>query len=163
MRSFSLNQGGISMLQLDIKDLDFFATRDAVHGLIGRYKNLLTIVPVRDMPAVNQSFSFIPPCTNRSLNAVEQSAERNIKRERLFEERDALMQRLHAAIDELKPNEKYIIVYSYLQEEKMPDVDIYTDLGISRTKYYEMKQDAIVRLAFYLGIEVYDEKEGDYT
>lgn len=151
------------MLQLNIQDLDFIATRDAVHKLIRRYKELLMIVPIRDMPAVNQSFSFIPPCTNRSLNNIEQAAERNIKRQKLFTERDELMDKLHVSIDELKPYEKHIIVYAYLQEEKMPDVDIYTDLGISRTKYYEMKQDAIVRLAFYLGIEVYDEKEGDYA
>ncbi|WP_017548642.1 ArpU family phage packaging/lysis transcriptional regulator [Salinicoccus carnicancri] len=152
------------MLQLDIQDLDFFATRDAVYDLLKEYRKLLMIVPVRDMPSVTQSFSFIPPCTNKSMNSIEQSAERNIRRQQLLQKRNELMDKLHHAIEELKPYEKHIIVYSQMQEDKMMDVDIYTELGISRTKYYELKNDAIVRLAFYLGIEVYESgKEDDYA
>lgn len=78
-----------------------------------------------------------------------------------MDKRDHVMQQMHEAVDCLKPHERYIIVYKYLQEEKVADVEIYTELGMSRTKYYELKNDAIVRLAFFLGIESYEKGADD--
>ncbi|KIH70037.1 ArpU family phage packaging/lysis transcriptional regulator [Salinicoccus roseus] len=143
------------MSLMKIEDLDVTATRNAVHDFIEEYHQLLHLSPLREEPSITQSFSFIPPTTNRSLNNVEQAASRNIKREKLLEKREEVMNLMHEAVECLKPNERYIIVYKYLQEEKMMDVELYTELGISRTKYYGLKNDAIVRLAFFLGLEVY--------
>lgn len=144
------------MLSLNIKDLDFKRTRHKVIKYIKEYNYLLALKPLRDEPQITQAFSFIPPSTNRSLNNIEQSASRNIKRDELMQQRERVLESLHDAVEKLPPDEKFIIVKNYLNDEST--MNIYMDLGISKTKFHEVKQDAIVRLAFYLGIECY---EGD--
>ncbi|ARQ04384.1 hypothetical protein CA207_11330 [Macrococcoides caseolyticum] len=144
-------------LLLEIKNLDFIKTRKNVYKLFNKYNRLLCLMPVRSYPSVTQSFSLEPPTTVKNLNKIELSVSKNIEREQMMLERQQLMDNLHNAIDNLKPDEKYIIVNKYLQEERGIDIDIYTELGIGKTKYYEIKNDAIIRLAFYLGIEEYSE------
>lgn len=144
------------MLSLNIKDLDFKRTRSKVLKYIHEYNYLLALQPVRDEPQITQAFSFIPPATNKALNSVEQSASRNIKRQQLMDKRERVLETMHSAIDKLPWDEKYIVVENMLN--KNTAVEVYIDLNMSKTKFHEVKQDAIVRLAFYLGIEVY---EGD--
>lgn len=144
-------------LLLEIKNLDFIKTRKNVYKLFNKYNRLLCLMPVRSYPSVTQSFSLEPPTTVKDLNKIELSVSKNIEREQMMLERQQLMDNLHNAIDNLKPHEKYIIVNKYLQEERGIDIDIYTELGIGKTKYYEIKNDAIIRLAFYLGMEEYSE------
>lgn len=144
-------------LLLEIKNLDFIKTRKNVYKLFNKYNRLLCLMPIRSYPSVTQSFSLEPPTTVKDLNKIELSVSKNIEREQMMLERQQLMDNLHNAIDNLKPDEKYIIVNKYLQEERGIDIDIYTELGIGKTKYYEIKNDAIIRLAFYLGIEEYSE------
>lgn len=144
-------------LLLEIKNLDFIKTRKNVYKLFNKYNRLLCLMPVRSYPSVTQSFSLEPPTTLMDLNKIESSVAKNIEREQMMIERQQLMDKMHNAIDNLKPDEKYIIVNKYLQEERGIDIDIYTDLGIGKTKYYEVKNDAIIRLAFYLGLEEYSE------
>ncbi|PKE34646.1 ArpU family phage packaging/lysis transcriptional regulator [Macrococcoides caseolyticum] len=144
-------------LLLEIKNLDFIKTRKNVYKLFNKYNRLLCLMPVRSYPSVTQSFSLEPPTTVKDLNKIELSVSKNIEREQMMLERQQLMDNLHNAIDNLKPDEKYIIVNKYLQEERGIDIDIYTELGIGKTKYYEIKNDAIIRLAFYLGMEEYND------
>lgn len=144
-------------LLLEIKNLDFIKTRKNVYKLFNKYNRLLCLMPVRSYPSVTQSFSLEPPTTLMDLNKIESSVAKNIEREQMMIERQQLMDKMHNAIDNLKPDEKYIIVNKYLQEERGIDIDIYTELGIGKTKYYEIKNDAIIRLAFYLGLEEYSE------
>ncbi|TDM35206.1 ArpU family phage packaging/lysis transcriptional regulator [Macrococcoides canis] len=144
-------------LLLEIKNLDFIQTRKNVYNLFNKYNRLLSLMPIRSYPSVTQSFSLEPPTTVMDLNKIESSVAKNIEREQMMIERQQLMDKLHNAIDNLKPDEKYIIVNKYLQEERGIDVDIYTELGVGKTKYYEIKNDAIIRLAFYLGLEEYSE------
>lgn len=144
-------------LLLEIKNLDFIGTRKNVYNLFNKYNRLLSLMPIRSYPSVTQSFSLEPPTTVMDLNKIESSVAKNIEREQMMIERQQLMDKLHNAIDNLKPDEKYIIVNKYLQEERGIDIDIYTELGIGKTKYYEVKNDAIIRLAFYLGLEEYSE------
>lgn len=145
-------------LLLDMQHLDFKQTRTNVYNLFRRYNRLLRITPVRSMPSVTQSFSFVPPATTIMLNSIESAADKNVQREQLMKERKELMDKMHAAIDNLKPDEKYIIVNKYLQDELGSDYNIYTDLGIGKTKYYTVKNDAVIRLAFFLGIEEYSKE-----
>ncbi|UTH10918.1 ArpU family phage packaging/lysis transcriptional regulator [Macrococcoides canis] len=144
-------------LLLEIKNLDFIQTRKNVYNLFDKYNILLSLMPIRSYPSVTQSFSLEPPTTVMDLNKIESSVAKNIEREQMMIERQQLMDKLHNAIDNLKPEEKYIIVNKYLQEERGIDIDIYTELGIGKTKYYEIKNDAIIRLAFYLGMEEYND------
>ncbi|GAB3061095.1 ArpU family phage packaging/lysis transcriptional regulator [Salinicoccus sesuvii] len=140
---------------LKIDGLNFEATKEAVHNRIREYHQLLHLSPVREEPSVTQTFSFIPPTTNRNLNNIEHAASRNIKRQELMSKRDHILEQMHEAVECMKPHERYIIVNKFLKEERAADVDVYTDLNLNRTKYYELKNEAIVRLAFYLGIEIY--------
>ncbi|KAA1039130.1 hypothetical protein ERX35_007910 [Macrococcus equipercicus] len=145
-------------LLLDMQHLDFKQTRTNVYNLFRRYNKLLRIAPVRSMPSVTQSFSFVPPATTMTLNGIEAAAEKNILRQKLLDERKDLLERMHAAIDNLKPEERYIIVHKYLQDDLGSDYEIYTDLGVGKTKYYTIKNDAIIRLGFFLGVEEYHDE-----
>ncbi|MGK0575521.1 ArpU family phage packaging/lysis transcriptional regulator [Macrococcus capreoli] len=151
----------MTSLLTEMKNLDFIKTRRNVYRIFKRYNKLLNLLPLRSMPSVTQSFSFIPPSTVSGLNKIEVSADKNIKREQMMQERETLLNRVHEAVDNLKPDEKYIIVNKYLQDERGIDFEIYTDLGIGKTKYYEIKNDAIIRLAFYLGIDEYMEDDAE--
>ena len=149
----------MNSLLLDIQNLDFKKTRSNVHHTFKKYKRLLGILPVRSMPSVTQSFSYIPPTTNVCLNGIEAAAAKNIEREKMLKEREEILEQMNNAIENLKPDERYIIVHKYLQDQRGIDYEIYTDLGYGKTKYHEVKNDAIIRLAFYLGIEVYEGSE----
>ncbi|MGV2927198.1 ArpU family phage packaging/lysis transcriptional regulator [Macrococcus capreoli] len=149
----------MTTFQIEVQNLDFIKTRRNVYKVFNRYNKLLNLLPLRSEPSLTQSFSFIPPSTITGLNKVEQCAARNIKREMLLKEREELLKIVHEAVDSLKPDEKYIIVNKYLKTEKGIDYEIYTDLCIGKTKYYEVKNDAIIRLAFYLGLDEYMEVE----
>ena len=106
-------------LLLEIKNLDFIKTRKNVYKLFNKYNRLLCLMPIRSYPSVTQSFSLEPPTTVKDLNKIELSVSKNIEREQMMLERQQLMVNLHKAIDNLKPDEKYIIVNKYLQEERV--------------------------------------------
>lgn len=139
-----------SMLKLDEK-----ATLKSMEKAIYKYRKLLFLMPLVSMPSVTASYSFVPPSTAERMTTIERAVHKNREREKLLIERDNYMHVFHQAIDRLKPDDKYIIVNKYLQKEKALDYEIYSDLGIGRTKYYTLKKDALITLAIYLGIEVY--------
>jgi len=57
------------------------------------------------------------------------------------------------AVAGLDPKEKYIISNKYMKGRVMNDVDIYTDhdFGYGRRKYYEIKDEAVAKMARILG------------
>lgn len=145
----------LQLLSLDIPEVNFTKTKCNVVKFINEYNYLCEIVPIREEAQITQAFSFIPPATNRQLNNVEQVADRNLKRQQLFKRRQLIMDKMHKAVENLPPDEKFIIVKNYLNNQK--NIDVYNDLYISKTKFHEIKNKAILHLAFYLGLEVYED------
>ena len=146
----------LDMLDMLTDELNVSATRSRTYKYIKRYKSLLKFKPIRNAQKVTQNLSFIAPSTNKDLNAVEMAASKNIRQEQLLKERDKMIECMKEAMDSLTENERYIIE-SLLGDTKLPDIDIYTDLMISKTDYYKLKRQTILKLAVYLGIEVYSD------
>lgn len=140
--------------------IDFKATRKNVSQAFKKYKKLLRLQPVRVMPNITQAFDFIPPSTDRLMNGIETAVHKNIEREKLLKEREVYLELIHDAIKHLSDDEKYIIVKSFVSEDCESDYSIYSDLGLGRTKYYRLKNEAILHIAFSLGIEAYYSEAG---
>ncbi|MDG0962153.1 ArpU family phage packaging/lysis transcriptional regulator, partial [Bacillus paranthracis] len=81
-----------------------------------------------------------------------------IERIELEQQRKEYMDWVHQAVNTLKPDERYIIFKSYMEEEIESDLNIWLELGVGKTKYYKLKGSALLRLAFNLKVEVYKKK-----
>ncbi|RAK48390.1 hypothetical protein C7R57_01470 [Macrococcoides caseolyticum subsp. caseolyticum] len=88
---------------------------------------------------------------------MERSAYENLKREKLIEERNQLKELLFEIVEQLNEDEKYIIINKFLSDNETSDYDIYYDLCIGKTKYYQLKKEALLKLALLLGLEIYKE------
>jgi ArpU family phage transcriptional regulator len=132
------------------------ATRKAVERELEKYRDLLVTLPVDCSPKITASYSLIPPSnTNEFHSKTEEAA---IERADFERYRDNYFKKIHAAVEALKPDEKFIIVNRYMQQVTGYDPDIWMDLGIGKTMYYELKGKAMLRLAFGLKIEVYKKR-----
>lgn len=140
-----------------IKHIDIKSTIKNVNALLKRYNYLIRVLPERTMPKITQSYNSIPASTVRSLNAIERSAYENLKREKLIEERNQLKELLFEIVEQLNEDEKYIIINKFLSDNETSDYDIYYDLCIGKTKYYQLKKEALLKLALLLGLEIYKE------
>ncbi|ULG71913.1 ArpU family phage packaging/lysis transcriptional regulator [Macrococcus brunensis] len=135
--------------------IDKKATRNNALDALRKYNRFLKMMPIRSMPKVTQTYSFILPTTANGLNALESAVSKNIEREKLLKERERYIKLIHEAVNHLSDDGKYIVVNKYLSGEDSGDFNIYTDLGIGKTKYYSIKNDALIQLAMLLGIEEY--------
>lgn len=61
------------------------------------------------------------------------------------------MQRIQAAVNRCSEMERAIIVQCYMQTEDVYDYEIYNELGISESKFYQLKRKALDKLAVILG------------
>lgn len=135
------------------------ATKKAVERALVKYRTFLITLPMYLMPKVTPSYSLVPPSnTNLFHSSTEDAALERIEYE---EERSFYLNKIHEAVNTLKENERLIIIKKYLQHDLVGyDPDIYTELNVGRTKFYQIKGEAMLRLAFALKIEVYRDREG---
>lgn len=136
-------------------DIDEKATLKNMKGAIEKYRRLLFLRPLVSIPSVTASYSFIPPSTAKRLTSIENTVNQLVEREKVMEERNRYMDSFHSAIEQLRPDYRFIIVKKFLQIDRAADVEIYTELCVGKTKYYELKKEALLYLAMYLGIEVH--------
>jgi ArpU family phage transcriptional regulator len=130
------------------------ATKKAVEELMESYRYYLHTLPRGHMPKITQTFSDMPPSlTNQFHSSTENAA---IDRLTFEQERNAFMSMIHEAVNKLSPKDMFIITNAYMQEEIGYDVDIYSELGVGRSTYYNLKGKAVLRLAFALQVEVYE-------
>lgn len=106
------------------------------------------------MPKVTPSYSLIP---SSNTNAFYSSTEDAVLERIEFEQNRAdCLTKIHDAVNSLKDIEKMIMVKKYLLHDQHGyDLFIWTELGLGKTKYYAIKGEAMLRLAFALKIEVY--------
>jgi ArpU family phage transcriptional regulator len=133
------------------------ATRKAVEEALEEYRDLLVTLPMNCSPKITASYSLIPPSNSNDFHSKTEDAA--IERAEFEMHRNKFLNKIHAAVETLKPDEKYIIVKRYMQQETGYDPDIWMDLGIGKTMYYSLKGKAMLRLAFALKIEVYKKRE----
>lgn len=99
------------------------------------------------------SYSIVPPCvTNEFNSSTENTAIERMEYER---NREKFMRWIHRAVNRLPKTERKIVIMFYMDEEMGYDPDIREEIGIGKTKYYQLKGKAILRLAFSLKKEVF--------
>ncbi|MFD9627721.1 ArpU family phage packaging/lysis transcriptional regulator [Peribacillus muralis] len=132
-------------------------TKREVEKAIAEYRDYLITLPVFFMPKVTPSYSLVPPSnTNTFHSSTEDAAVERIEFEK---NRNDCLTKMHDAVNGLKDIEKYIMVKKYLLHDQLGyDVEIWTELGLAKTKYYAVKGEAMLRLAFALKIEVYKKR-----
>lgn len=134
------------------------ATKKEVEKVLYKYRDYLITLPMYLMPKVTASFSITPPTsTNAFHSSTENAAIERIEYER---ERDRFLTEMHDAVNSLKDIERNIIIKKYMLNGDIGyDREIMMDLGLGKTRYSEIKGEAILRLAFALKIEVYMKSE----
>lgn len=134
--------------------IDEKRTKNSVERKLIKYREYLVTLPNSMTPKVTPSYSIIPASNTNSFS----SKTENIAIERVMyeQERNNFMNQIHAAVETLKAEEKKILIECYLIEDTLPDVEIWTDLHMGKTKFYKCKQKALLRLAFALKAEVYE-------
>lgn len=97
--------------------------------------------------------------TPRSYTGVtsDQTADISVynvdQEERMHNQYEQVMR----AVGRLASIQRKIIEERYLGEEDVTDINVYVDLHLSERTYYYEKAKAMYRLAYALGLEVYEE------
>lgn len=138
-----------------IQRVDEKLTRKEVEGKLDKYRMYLLTLPADILPTITANYSLVTATSNQFSSKTENAA---IERAELEIEREKYFSWIHGAVTSLKPDEKEIIMRRYLNPEIDTDREIWMDLCIGSTKYYKKKWEAILRLAFNLKIEVYQNK-----
>lgn len=136
-----------------IPRIDEKKTKIALERALEKYRRYLVTLPLHLMPTVTPAYTLIPPSNTNSFNSKTENIA--IERAEFERERSYYMKRIIEALETLKPEERTIIVERYLKDEVSYDVDIWTELNIGKTKYYKLKWQAMLRMAFALKVEVY--------
>ncbi|EJQ03660.1 ArpU family phage transcriptional regulator [Bacillus cereus AND1407] len=150
------NLGGINMkkqLSFKMPVVDGKRTKQAVEQVFEVYRQYLATMPSDILPKVTPSYSIIPPSfTNAFHSSTEEIAIERIEYE---QERNEFMSWIYDGVNRLKDDERRIILERFMGDLPGYDPDIWLDLGVGKTKYYKLKGQALLRLAFILKIEVY--------
>lgn len=138
------------------------ATKKELEKALFKYRDYLITLPNYLMPNVTPAYSIVPPSnTNAFHSSTEDAALERIEYERM---RDDYIFEIHEAVNSLKEDERHIIIKKYLLHGEIGyDREIMMDLGLGKTKYSQIKGEAILRLAFALKIEVYKKSEVKYS
>ncbi|RAI82540.1 hypothetical protein BFS35_002300 [Macrococcoides goetzii] len=118
------------------------------------YKEILYTFPLINEPDLNEKYQFIQPRTVNEYVSIDKQQVHD-EREKILSDRDTILNQVHNAIDNLLPDERYIIVTRYIKGNYKDDFNIYSDLGIGRTNYYKIKDRALIRMALILELEIY--------
>lgn len=138
-------------------EVDYCKTRKKVYKLFDRYRYLIELLPLEVTPRLTQNFSFIPPSTRQTLNGIESIVDKKLEREKLEDELQTLASLIDDSLNILSVEERIIIVRRYLQKEddSYTDWQLYNELHLGRSKYYEIKKRAVNKLGFHFKMEVY--------
>ncbi|MFI8492206.1 ArpU family phage packaging/lysis transcriptional regulator [Peribacillus butanolivorans] len=68
------------------------------------------------------------------------------------QEKEMKILHMQRALNNIDNIEQQIIEMKYLANERQNDINIYLDLGLQKTKYYEKKKQAIYMIAHCLNI-----------
>jgi ArpU family phage transcriptional regulator len=134
------------------------ATKKELEKVLYKYRDYLITLPNYLMPKVTPAYSIIPPSTTNAFHSSTENAA--IERIEYEQMRDGYLAEIHSAVNSLKDDERHIIIKKYMLHGEIGyDREIMMDLGVGKTKYSQIKGEAMLRLAFALKIEVYKKSE----
>lgn len=144
-------------LDFHLDAIDRAATKSKVEEALEKYRFMLLTQDLDKMPSVTQSFSIVPPSlTNKFHSSTEDVAIEKVDYER---NRSDYIKRISFAVNRLNYKERAIVIRRYMLEDDVFDYQVYSELHMSERTYYRHKSKAFYKLAFSLGIEVYEERE----
>ncbi|MGC4375911.1 ArpU family phage packaging/lysis transcriptional regulator [Fictibacillus sp. Mic-4] len=145
-------------INFNVPEINVKATRKAVERILEKYREYLLTLPSDFFPKITPSYSLLPPTNTNAFHSSTEEA--SIERLEYEKARNDFMGNIHAAVNSLKPDERFIIVKRYMEEYIGYDPDIWAELGVGKTKFYDIKEKGMLRLAFALKIEVYKKRNG---
>ncbi|MCG3089149.1 ArpU family phage packaging/lysis transcriptional regulator [Sporosarcina cyprini] len=139
-------------LQFALQEIDREATKQAVEGVLEKYRMYSLQLCLDKLPSVTANYSLMPGSKGSASSAVEKAAIDNVTYEI---EREKYLQWIIRAVNRLNYQERSIVITRYLNEEELFDYEVYTKLNMSERQYYRIKSRVFYKLAFALRIEVY--------
>ena len=99
-------------------------------------------------PAVSGGGGKSDSTGNKAIEIIEDIEDEEYKK------KCQVVRDVEIAFEGLCPLEQFVVYKKYMQGRKKPDVKIYThpEFGPERTKYYEIKDEAIKKMARIMGI-----------
>lgn len=128
-------------------------TKQEIEKVFNEYRTYLATMPIDILPKITPSYSTIPPTVTNEFNSYTENIA--IERIEYEEARNEFMSWVCEGVNRLKGDERKIIIQCFMEEIPGYDPDIWSEIGVGKTKYYKLKGQALLRLAFNLKIEVY--------
>ncbi|MFD0682389.1 MULTISPECIES: ArpU family phage packaging/lysis transcriptional regulator [unclassified Paenibacillus] len=134
-------------------EIDREATRQAVEERLESARIYKQLGFVRRETKMTASYELREGgSTNIISRAAENAAVYNVDTENRMKEQQEQVDR---AVARLGRTERKIIEMRYMEDDEVFDYNVYNEIHIGSTKYYELKSRAIYKLAFALCLEVY--------
>lgn len=115
---------------------------------LSRYFEMSLHAKVRELPSITSTWSDLP---SSKSNAFSSKTENAALKKVIASE---WVERFHKCLSLLPPLHQQIISYKYLNYDRAgrnpADIDVYSDLHMSRTNFYLFKKEALYLLAINL-------------
>ncbi|MBM7623654.1 ArpU family phage packaging/lysis transcriptional regulator [Sporohalobacter salinus] len=123
------------------------------------YKQRIEILKYKlDNKLETSAYSCSPGGSSKTNDIFDSTFEKVIDRlesdeAKEFREKSDIVNMIDIALNGLDSLEEYVIKRKYITGRNISDVEIYSDLdfGYSRQKYYDVKDEAIAKIARILG------------
>jgi len=143
----------MSNVHFHLAEINRKATKKAVEKELEKLQLLWTTSPSEEVPSITTSYSLTPPTnTNLTNSAVESAAIENADREQA---RKKYIQSMINCINRLSPEERALIIMEYLDSRFKYNYEIFNELHVSESHFYNIKNRAYYKIALMLRIEVY--------
>ncbi|MGE7942807.1 ArpU family phage packaging/lysis transcriptional regulator [Lysinibacillus xylanilyticus] len=140
-----------------LQDIDGEATQKEIENIFRQYRTYMLTTPDDLMPSITAKYTLeMPSFSNVKQSAVEGAAIECVDKEKEHERFFAWFNR---GLCRLTAIERRIIALAFLETEPMYNYEIYTELRMSKSKYYRLRNRALYKLAMGLGVEVYQKVE----
>ncbi|MGE7795007.1 ArpU family phage packaging/lysis transcriptional regulator [Lysinibacillus fusiformis] len=140
-----------------LQNIDGEATQKEIENIFRQYRTYMLTTPENFMPSITAKYTLeMPTFSNVKQSSVEGAAIEYVAKEKEYERFFAWFNR---GLCRLTAIERRIITSAFLEIEPMYNYEIYTELSMSKSKYYRLRNRALYKLAMGLGIEVYQEVE----
>jgi len=140
-----------------LKNIDGEATQKAIENILRQYRTFMLTTPDEFMPSITAKYTLeMPTFSNVKQSSVENAAIRSVDE---FKKYEKFFGWFNRGLCKLTMIERHIITLTFLDKEPMFDYEVYTELRISKSKYYRVRNRALYKLAMALGVEVYQEDE----
>lgn len=143
-------------MQLQLQAIDHKATKRKVEAILRQYRIYLLQVSLDKLPSITAKYMLVPSASNQVKSSTEKAAIANVDYEI---ERNRFIEMVIWGVNRLSDEERRLIILRYLGEDEWFDYQVYNELNISERHYYRLKANALNKLAFAMGVEVYTEKK----